>query len=358
MLRRSFLTLSGAALTAPAWATLEEPVPDLSTDRRSQRVDEPTVQLIEQNVAAAQRLDDAHGSGAIRYVIDSAGAVARILHRDSYSSGTGQRLASALAQLSQTAGFMAYDSQSDALGQRLYLAGIRAAHAAGDPGLTASIMGLMSNQATALGQPEDALQLAAAAQTIAADSPSKVRALVAARSALAHASAGDSLAFEQTCDRARTLLDVRDSRPAPAWAYYFDSTELEAIIGRGMVALARRLPAPRLRARLLDQAEPLLAPRAYCDQAEAARSAFRHCAWLALGYSGNDDVDQALVAGRRALTLLPEVASARTVGLLQRLSLDLRQHGATGTSAEARDFLVELSTKVPTPAARAPRVEL
>ena len=188
MQRRKFLTLSGAALTAPAWAAIEHPAPSLATDRDAERVDEATLQIIEQTVASAQRLDDTRGSSAMRYVIDTAGTVTRILTRDTYDTASGRRLALAVAQLSQTAAFMAYEARSDGLAQRLYLAGLRAAHAAGDSALSASILGLMANQATALGRTEDAVQLASAAQTAARDAPKVAQALIAARAGLARRS--------------------------------------------------------------------------------------------------------------------------------------------------------------------------
>ncbi|MEU5417828.1 hypothetical protein [Streptomyces sp. NPDC020667] len=342
--RRAFIAITGTALTTPAWTLLDTPTPDLAVTRTTGRVREPVVQFVEETVALAQQMDDQQGS-ALAFVSDQFRAVVGILRRDSYDTPTGRRLATAAAQLAQTAGFMAYESRKDGEAQRWYLTGLRAAHAADDRPLAASILSLMSNQAATLGKHGDALQLADAAQEAAANAPAPVQALVHARSGLAHAAAGDIGAFRRTRDDTLTQLDTIErhpTEPGPRWAYYVSPIELDAIAGRSLVILARRVPARQNR--LLPQAEDLLRARALNDDPAFQRSALRHSAWLALAHTQRGEIDQAVTCGERALERLPAVTSSRATGLLWRLREDLEQHALRATTV--RSFLTQLDRQL------------
>ncbi len=315
--RRELAGLSGAAL---AWQVLDRPASALT--RRSGRVSEPVVQFTEGIADQAQHLDDQEGSTAEMFVGDQFHAVARLLSRTGSGTTAGQRLATSLARLAQTAGFMAHESLKDTPAQRWYLIGLRAAHAAADRPLTASILGLMCNQAAARGETGESLQLAAAADEAASHAPAAVRALVKARTGLAYAAAGDLSAFRRTREHTLHLMNAAHAHcdPLPRWAYYITSTELNAIAGRSLVRLARRIPSRQHR--LLDEAEHLLTGRAQSSDG-SRRSSVRHSTWLALAHTQAGNLDRAVDAGARALELLPAITSARITGLLARLRDDM-----------------------------------
>ncbi|MBG0818675.1 hypothetical protein [Planomonospora sp. ID82291] len=343
--RRRFTVISGALLTQPAWQWLEHSLPAMASARGPGKVPEAVVTLIEDIVTKAQQLDDQQGGAASAFVADQFNCVGRLLRTESYDTKTGRRLCAAAAQLAQTAGFMAHDSERDGEAQRWYLAGLHAAHAAGDRALAASILGLMSNQATTLGKVNDALQLASAAQEACTDAPAAVRALIAARSGLAFAAAGDLTSFRRAREHALTMLDraQQQSDRTPRWAGYVSRTECDAIAGRSLVALAQRIPARW--EKLLREAEDLLRDRALVDAASPyQRSALRHGAWLGLAYTHAGDLEQAVSMGRRSLARLPAVTSTRCVGLLRRLRDDLRPH--VGRTA-VKDLLADLDRKLP-----------
>ncbi|MEV6866672.1 hypothetical protein AB0M44_37460 [Streptosporangium subroseum] len=241
---------------------------------------------------------------------------------------------------------MAYDSAHDGDAQRWYLTGLHAAHSAGDRALAASILGLMSNQATTLGKTSDALHLAAAAQEAARDTPPAVRALIAARSGLAYATAGDLAGFQRTREHTLAMLERAERHPeqSPRWASYVTRTELDAIAGRGLVAMARRVPGRRHR-HLLTDAEGLLRDRALDPTRAHQRSALRHGAWLGLAYTHSGDLDQAVIAGRNALDRLPAVTSLRCIALLRELRDDLAPHAHR--DHEVHDLVTELDRKLP-----------
>ncbi|MER7168071.1 hypothetical protein ABT336_18635 [Micromonospora sp. NPDC000207] len=339
--RRTILALSGVALTGHAWRALQHPAPTLTAVAAEQgRVTPPLLAMVESLVAHAQQLDTQNGGAARAFVADQFAAVARLLRHASYPAGTGSRLAAALAQLAQTSGFMAFDAHHDGEAQRWYLLALRAAHAAQDPALSASILALMSNQAADRGFGLDALQLASAAQEAAATAGPAVRALVTARSGLAHAAAGDLTGFHRMRDATLELGDSNADNPLPRWASYLDPVELDAITGRGLVMIAERLPVRRKQ--LLGQATLLLHARAHTPgTAPPQRSALRHGAWLSLAHLRNGDADIAVDTARRALDRLPHVASVRSVALLHRLQEELT---ATGPRypAPVRQLLAEL----------------
>ncbi|MBM0230475.1 hypothetical protein JNW91_00460 [Micromonospora sp. STR1_7] len=338
--RRTVIAVTGAALTAHAWTALHQPYPDLiAAAGNGGPVTPPLLDMIDTVVAHAQKLDDHQGGAARGFVSDQFTAVARLLRRASYNAEAGRRLAAALAQLAQTAGFMAFDANEDGLAQRWYLTALRAAHAARDPGLAASILALMSNQAADRGHALDALQLASAAQESAANTLPAVRSLVAARSSLAHAVAGDLTSFFHMRENTLAVLDAAPDAPLPSWASYIDRVELDAITGRGLVVLAEQVPIQR--PGLLRQAERLLHARAHTSPTDSPqRSALRHGAWLSLAHHAAGDLDLAVSTARLALGRLPAVSSVRSVALLHRLHDELAP--AAPRSPAVRDILREL----------------
>ncbi|WP_214326042.1 hypothetical protein [Nonomuraea sediminis] len=323
--RRRFTVISGVLLTRPAWQWLDYPPPTMASAQGMGKVSDAVVSLIEEIVTKAQQLDDQQGGAATTFVADQFNCVSRLLRTARYDAPTGRRLCAALAQLAQTAGFMAHESQRDGEAQRWYLAGLHAAQAADDRALASSILGLMSNQATALGKINDALQLASAAQEACTEAPTAVQALIAARSGLAFSAAGDLTSFRRARDHALTMLNRAHEQTdrTPRWAHYVDRTELDAIAGRSLVTLARRIPARQTQ--LLRDAEILLRDRALVDSTSPyQRSALLHGAWLSLAYTQAGHLDQAVTMGRRTLGRLSTVTSVRCVDLLRRLRDDLR----------------------------------
>ncbi|MEV6984015.1 hypothetical protein AB0M95_22545 [Sphaerisporangium sp. NPDC051017] len=342
--RRTFLALSGAALTDPAWQWLDAPVPVPARGGTSTQVPPPLLPIIDGMVAGAQQLDDKHGSAAADFVAGQFATVARIVRRSTYDAETGRRLCAALAQLAQTSGWMAQEAAQDGLAQRWYHLGLRNAHSAGDRSLAASIMALMSNHATALGRHRDALQLAAAAGEAASQTPAAVQALIAARSALAHAGAGDLTGVERARARAAELINDADERPT--WARYVTATEVDAIAGRALVMLARHVPGRR-QGSLIRDAETLLRERALDPAEDHRRSALRHGAWLSLAYVRAGDLDLAVQIGCVALDRLPMVTSARCLMLLADLRADLAPHARR--SHKVHNLVNSLDAHVPRP---------
>jgi len=330
--RRTVLAVAGTALTKYGWLALAHPsFPLAAKAGLDGQVTPPLLDTIDAVVARAQALDDQQGGAARGFVADQFAAVARLVSRASYDANAGRRLAAALAQLAQTAGFMAFDAREDGVAQRWYLCALRATHAADDEALTASVLALMSNQAAERNQAVEAVNLAAAAQEASAGGPAVVRSLVASRCSLAYAAAGDLGNFRRMRATALELLGESADRPGPGWASYADRIELDAIAGRGLVVLARHLPVQRKK--LLREATCLLHARAHSAAGDKAqRSALRHGAWLGLAHLADGDLDRAIAAGRSAHQRVAAVTSARSVAMLHDLGEHLRPFAARSTA--------------------------
>jgi hypothetical protein len=241
---------------------------------------------------------------------------------------------------------MAQEAAQDGRAQRWYLLGLRAARSASDPGLASSIMALMSNQAITLGKPHHALQLSEAAGKAAAQAPAVVQALIAARSTMAYANAGDRSGVEFGRARAAELINDADqiSGDRPPWTSYVTATELDAICGRALIMLARHTSGQR-RHTLINDAESLLRGRALDLSDTHRRSALRHSALLSRAYLRNGDLDQAVHTGHLALQRFPMVTSARCTSLLAALRTDLRPHAHR--TSDIRDLVDELDKALP-----------
>ncbi|MGW5682884.1 hypothetical protein [Nonomuraea sp. NPDC003754] len=328
--RRKFLILNGTALTRPAWQWLDIPAPVPKRGTSSQ-VPPPLLSLIETTVVRAQQLDEQHGSASADFVASQFACVARLVRNSIYDEQTGKRLCMALAQLAQTSGWMAQEAAHDGRAQRWYHLGLRAAHSAGDQGVAASIMALMSNHATERGKHREALQLATAAAEAASQAPTAVQALIAARSTLAHAGAGDLTGVERARDRAAELISNADEE-RPEWASYVTSTEVNALAGRALVMIAHTVP--RRRDDLTRAAEALLLERALDPSDAHRRSALRHSAWLSLAHVRAGDLDQAVHTGHLAVQRLPMVTSLRCLSLLGELRSELASHAKRSYSVQ------------------------
>ncbi|MGP4029702.1 hypothetical protein [Actinomadura sp. 3N407] len=347
--RRAFIALSGAAVTASAWEWMDAPAPTTIARRAAAggRVSAETLTVIDIIVAAAQQMDDQHGAAGAGFVSDQFSCVSRLLRQASYDTATGRRLCGALAQLAQTAGFMTYETLHDGAAQRWYLTALHAAHCAGDHALAASILALMSNQqADIAGQTGQALQLSAAAQEAATRAPAAVQALIAARSSLAYAAAGDLSGFQRTRDQGLQALEIADSHrdQTPRWARYITRTELDAITGRGMVTLAQHLTGRQQR-KLLASGTTLLHDRALTPTTAYQRSTLRHLTWLGVAHAHAGDLDQACSVARVAAQKAPQITSPRCRRLIGDLRDTLAAHARHAPAI--RPLLDDLNRIIP-----------
>jgi len=116
-----------------------------------------------------REMDNRLGGGKLRHSIVSYldEHVSGLLTTGSYRQETGRQLAAACGELSQLAGWVAYDSDEHGLAQRYLTQALGYARHADDPGLAAEILAAQAHQALYLARPDEAVDLARAAQAAA-----------------------------------------------------------------------------------------------------------------------------------------------------------------------------------------------
>jgi hypothetical protein len=146
-----------------------------------------------------------------------------------YSQAVGRRLLAAIARLCDLAGFMAFDSGEQGLGQRYYIQALRLAQASRDRALGAHILADMAMQAHYMGNSAEAISLARVGQRAAqqAGSYSSV-ARCCAMEARAHALHHDGSSCAQAMTGAEQALERVQPDDEPFWIRFFTTEQLQA----------------------------------------------------------------------------------------------------------------------------------
>src|SRR3954452_10412071 len=232
--RRDFLTGSSVAVSA-----LVEPSRDWLITRPDQgvarnggaKVGRSDVEAVKATTQALTELDHRFGSGHVRpVVVHYLNSVVSGLLGGSYRESVGRELFSAVARLTELAGYMAVDTGQPGLAQRYYIQALRLAQAAGDRGYGGYVLAAsMSHLAASLGNPREIAQLARAAQEGARGRATpRAEAMFHAAEARGHALMGDVRATQAASGRAVHALEAADpsSGDDPVWIAHFDEAYL------------------------------------------------------------------------------------------------------------------------------------
>lgn len=232
MKRRNFLlgsTFNATAFAEPAlhWAMFGQD-PKVAHTGGTQ-VRQADVDRIRQTVRAFRQLDRDQGGGELRdTVVRHLAGVTRTKLAGSYTESVGRSLFSAVAELTELAGWLSFDSGRHALAQRYHIQALRLAQAGDDQCYGANVLANMACQAVYLGHGWEAVQLARAARSgpVGRSLPPRVTALVLAMEARGHAKLRDEVACGKALYQAERALDATRDGAGPAWAEYFDRAEL------------------------------------------------------------------------------------------------------------------------------------
>jgi len=355
--RRTFLGVSGIALTGVAWEYLGLEQERLLAAIEGDETGASLITQLEATIPALWALDDAHGGvRVLPYVSSQFQTAAYILRQGGHNGQVTRQLFGVVAKLGQHAGWAAFDAGRHGLAQRYYLTALRAAHQAADRQLAAHILADLAFQAAATDARQDAGDLAEVAMRAAAVTPARVRASVAARAAFAHGAAGDSRRFAICRHLAHEQLD--GSRPQggdPDWMYYLTPGHVDALAGPALVRLARTAQARgqtrHAQTWLRDGLGLLRGSAALRDtQHPQQRRAAVEGAWLALAHALDGDLDQACQVGRLTISRLGVVQSARCTSVLTVLRSELPADRTS--NADVREFAGELDRALSAPPSR------
>lgn len=302
---------AASAYLTPAMRAMIPPEERLAGEG-TRDVDEPDVETVRRMTSTLRTLDNQYGGGHIRETVvrflDA--DVAPLLH-GRFSEHVGRSLMSATAELTQLAGWTAYDAGLHGLAQRYLIQALRLAIAGADRPLSAELLAAMSHQCTYLGASVEAVDLARAAGRIATEV--NIPALVAEAAVLeahGHAAGGDERACTVALTRAEHALDRADRSRDPAWIGYFDEAYLSAKFGHCFSALGRGDLAERFARRSLDMDGKYVRGRQF------------NLALYATTFTTRDEpqVDRAAAVGIEAVQVAGELRSVRAVDYLARLA--------------------------------------
>src|SRR4051812_46802680 len=230
--RRDFL--SGSSVAASA---LVEPsrdwlisAPDPQVARSAgPRVGRSDVEAVRAMTRSLVDLDHQYGSGHVRpVVVHYLNSVVSGLLAGSYREAVGRELFSAVARLTELAGYMAVDTGQPGLAQRYYIQALRLAQAAGDRGYGGYILAArMSHPPASLGNPREIAQLARVAQEGARGQvTATTEAMFYAAEARGHALIGDARTFSTVAALATEAMERSRPEEDPVWIAHFDDAYL------------------------------------------------------------------------------------------------------------------------------------
>jgi hypothetical protein len=344
--RRRFLAnavFTSAALPASALRWLTSPPADAPAASGLRQVGRADIDAIRDLTHSFREMDNRLGGGKLRTTIVSYldDHVARLLTTGSYQQETGRLLAAACGELSQLAGWVAYDSDEHGLAQRYLTQALAYARHAGDAGLAAEILAAQAHQALYLARPDEAIDLARAAQAAAVRHGSATlltECLV--MEAHGHAARDDAHACGVALAQAERTFDRAAREDDPAWLAYFDEAYLAARMAQCFRDQGEAGHSARYARRSLDMDGRYVRGRAF------------NLSLLATAHAAQGEPEQACVVGRQALDLTVRLTSARSVRYVRDLVRRLRPRA--GVPA-VRDFTAEVCERLPAAAGHAGR---
>ncbi|SEG32831.1 transcriptional regulator [Actinacidiphila yanglinensis] len=249
--RRDFLTgstVAASALVEPSrdWL-ITRPDPGVARNGGA-RVGMSDVEAVKATTQALTDLDHRFGSGHVRpVVVHYLNSVVSGLLAGSYRESVGRELFSAVARLTELAGYMAVDTGQPGLAQRYYIQALRLAQAAGDRAYGGYILAAsMSHLAASLGNPREIAQLARAAQEGARGQVTPtVEAMFHAAEARGHALLGDARTFATVAGMALDAMDRSQPDQDPPWIAHFDHAYLADELAHCHRDLGQAEPAAR-----------------------------------------------------------------------------------------------------------------
>jgi tetratricopeptide (TPR) repeat protein len=331
--RRHFLTGSSFAVSAYANAgvrLLTLPPAETPLARSAgHRIGDGDVTSLREIAKTYRQLDNRLGGGQLRAAVVQLldGQVTPLLRSASFSESTGRLMASVAAELAQMVGWMAFDAEVHGLAQRYLIQALGFARLAGDDPLTAEILAAMSQQAVYVTRPDQAIDMARAACSVASRTGSLVLVTEChVAEAHGHAARNDARA----CSKALTAAEhsfslARDRYESPEWLRYFDEAYLSARIAHCFRDLGEGTQAVSYAQRSLDMNGDFVRGRAF------------NLALLGTALTQQGDIDQAVAVGLEAASIAKTLQSQRSVRYIINLRKQLTEVASPQSIREFTD---------------------
>lgn len=324
MHRRSFVLLSGAALTAPALDLLLGWAGPLRAAQDGDRVTPRLARVVQRTVRQARDLDDSEGS--ISALLWAAGIwqnLAKILTHSRHRTPEGIRLHTAYIEMSETYGWMLFDAGKHPQAQRVYQTGLRLAREAEDHTdvhrATVNLLASAAYQACWLGQHHEADTLLNVARNHKPHvlTP-RLSAVLADREVTLAGGLGDTERVHRAEHQAHEYLSSAREGNEPWWSLWLSPQELDANTGSAWLAAHRP-----------DLAEPYLSRRLAVLGDKYPRDRMLFASDLAHARLHTGDITGACEATHHALELSAHVTSPRVHERLHSITTTLRDRHST-----------------------------
>lgn len=232
--------------------------PRPSPPAATRAVGKADVQIIREMTGSFRKLDNRFGGGHVRSAVVNylTSDVLPALRAGRYRDDLRPDLCTAVAEVTQLAGWIGYDVGDVESGQRFLHRAMRLCQDVGDDALAGEMLAGMSHQAAFLRSPALATDLARAAKDHG--KRAGIPALISESAVMeAHglALANDMHGCLAALHESERAFAVAENRDRPAWLAYFDRAYLAAKFGRCFRDLGRPVEAERFARRSLDMIE-------------------------------------------------------------------------------------------------------
>jgi transcriptional regulator with XRE-family HTH domain len=262
-----------------------------------------------------------------------------LLDYGDYGESTGIQLASAVGDLAEAAGWLAYESDDHLLARRCYNEALGLAERAGDNDLAVRTLESMTRQSCHLvstrgpGSAREALQFSRrGADRAYRHHSNRVQALVHARLGIAAAAAGDAREFEHAMTLAWRSVDRGLDDDGPVWLRFVTPQEIEVHQAKGSRHLGRHGAAVDSYRRAVNAPGTL------------ARDKSVYQVQLSAILAESGDVQSSITEGLRALdSLSGQVSSPRLVSELHPVRAAAQRASHSG----AEEFITRFDRLLP-----------
>lgn len=188
------------------------------------------VEQYKQDLMHLYRLDDQHGGVAVYDItLRTVRLLRNLQEHGSYDTETGRHLHAVTGQVTEHAGWLAFDAAKHAEARHWWLEALHAARMVDDRETMVVALASMSLQAARTNRPREAIDLAQAAQRAAGSNAApRLRALLYAREALGYAGDGNALMANRTLAKAAATLEEGRRGDDPGWIDFFDCADLSS----------------------------------------------------------------------------------------------------------------------------------
>jgi transcriptional regulator with XRE-family HTH domain/tetratricopeptide (TPR) repeat protein len=339
--RRQFMKKIGLGATAVGAFVLTSELaadpPGYAPTEPERSRDDVEVDSVRAMTQTFRRLDNMYGGGHSQSAVSGylTSTIEPIMRDGRPNSSARSELFSAVAELYQLAGWMAYDTGQAGVGRQHMRKALQLSKRARNPALSAEMLAGMSHHAAFHGKPDDAVELAMAAGELAERTGirrlSAEAAVMEAHGFALQGEGSDCLAALSTAEKEFE----KSSDDVPDWLGYFDGAYLSAKFAHAFRDLGQLRDAEVFARRSLEMSDRYKRGRLF------------NTALLASILADQRRVDEAAALGMEAVGMAGTVRSVRGAAYLADVAARLGKFSASPRVADLYRAMIDAGVPVP-----------